>query len=412
MASRWNGITFGIELEFMTAIPNTKPLWRVSAPEAAARLNIAELLASCTTLPIACECNHDPSDDVPCPICFDATSDTRGDRVHLVSGDIGLQLGEALRGECFLFSHEFLETGNPINAQRDWPGVEMVTPIFHSGELRSGLPTMASVLGHIRSMPLEITVDESCGMHVHVGVKTGMTLLLAQKIITMVMLVEDTVLLSLIPKSRVASHFAMPINRDAALALNKTWTTDTSVNQLQESHVPPMETMKPALWNNYVPLHFYSMFHQVWNAKTLPELARITRKNELTRVAVCVALRAPWGEAVSPRWPGDLEDTPSTVEFRYSQTTFDHKLLRNWTEVVCTIVDLAQADPGTYKTYLTNIIETQHQAEQQGKPAWEMLMKNVFDLEHRIPEWKQQLDNYKQGVVFPELDDEQLLKSE
>ncbi|KAM0563145.1 hypothetical protein ACHAPJ_000859 [Fusarium lateritium] len=402
----WQGITFGVELEFMTPCPTNKRLWKSLAPAAAARLNIAELLAKTTAFPIACECVHDQGST--CAICDQIPQRYLYGHTRVLNFPPVVPSGTMLQSCCFLFKPEFLERANELNLQRNWPGVEISTPIFHSGELLSGLPTMNSVLSNIRQMGLDITADDSCGMHVHVGVEGGMTLLLAQKITTIVMLLENTLLLRLVAPTRWNNNYARPVCESSQAATGPWIMGDT---KLFEKHVPPMSAMQPGKWNKHDVEHYYGMFRTVWSAQSLRCLAGEDRPRGAQRCAFTLALRGRDGKPNGTIFRDDLEHSPSTVEFRYSQMTFDHALLRNWTEVVARIVVLAQADADKFKECVELIMQLQYEAEVDGKSAWKLLLKYILKLEHRIPEWEAQLAKFAHGEYISHLDENLLLMS-
>ncbi|KAF4948210.1 hypothetical protein FSARC_13803 [Fusarium sarcochroum] len=404
----WQGITFGVELEFMTPCPNNKRLWKSLAPAAAARLNIAELLAKATNFPIACECVHDIGRT--CPICDQTPERHMYGETRVLNFPSTVPNGTILRDCCFLFKPEFLVRKHKLTIQRNWPGVEFSTPIFHSGELRSGLPTMNSVLSNIRQMGLDITADNSCGMHVHVGIEGGMTLLLAQKITTLVMLLENTLLLRLVSPIRWVSDYAEPVC-ESSRAATGIWSMPNDT-KLFEKHIPPMSAMQPGKWNKNDVDRYYGMFGTVWSAQSLQSLAGVIRKGGYHRCAFTLALRNRDGKHSEIMFKKNLENSPSTVEFRYSQMTFDHALMRNWTEVVARIVVLAQADAGKFKECVELIMQLHHEAEVDGKTAWKLLLKYVLKLEHRIPEWEAQLAKFKRGEHISHLDENLLLMSD
>ncbi|KAF4977992.1 hypothetical protein FZEAL_5557 [Fusarium zealandicum] len=404
----WQGITFGIELEFMTPCPNTKALWRASAPAAAARLHIAELLARQTSLPVACKCTHPESD--ACCICHGAMKKVMYNDVYIVS-PLGVQVapGSQLENNYFLLTTEFLDSRHPLNVTRNWPGVEISTPIFLSGELRAGLPTVKTVLDTLRnSADTEITADESCGLHVHVGVESGMNVVLAKKIITLVMLLEDTLLLRLVSPTRLGNDYARPINQSSAVVLEP-WPISQNDEGLN-SHVPPAAAIEPGLWNNKNPQHLHRVLEKLWSAPNLQELSRLIRKETISRCALALSLRDHSGKSKWNRLSGSFENTPTTIEFRYAQMSFDIQFLRNWVEVVARIVELAQAGPAGFKKCFSKICEIQYKAGKEGKPAWEMLLKSVLNLGHRVPEWQNQFAKYKRGEVFSHLDNNMLLR--
>ncbi|KAI6750919.1 hypothetical protein HG530_014369 [Fusarium avenaceum] len=413
MSLSWEGITFGIELELSTPCPSTKRLFSTTAPAAAARLNMAELLVKSTSFPVACACTH--STERRCPVC-----ETIPEEDMVVDGgrDAGILTFPAVapRGSilnhCFLFKPEHLERQTVLSLQRQWPGVEICTPVFGAGELASGLVTMKTLLSNIRNMGLDITADQSCGMHVHVGVESGMTLLLAQKISTLVVLLENTLLLRLVAPSRWVSKHCVPVCEDSQGARKGVSNGDLRNDSLFDQHIPPMTAMQPAKWNDNGSERYYRLLRAIWQANTLARLSSAIRNEEKTRCAFTLSLRCekPWQDPVNGY---DMyHGTPSTVEFRYSQMTFDHELLRNWTEVVTRIVALAQADAATFKKIAASIIQINYAAEVQGKAAWKSLMKYVLGLEHRVGEWEVQLGRFERGEYISLIDENLLLKAE
>ncbi|KAM0350192.1 hypothetical protein ACHAPU_003357 [Fusarium lateritium] len=407
----WHGITFGIELEFMTPCPKTKRIFSKTAPASAARLHIAQELAKQTSLPIACACVH--SEGRACAIDEELPEEAMIEDVGIVTFPGQVPHGSMLN-RCFLFKPEFLARQHPLNVKRNWPGVEIATPVFHAGELDSGLATMESVLSNIRNLGLEITADESCGMHVHVGVESGMTLLLAQKISTLVVLLENTLLLRLVAPSRWANTNCLPVNENSLGAVQGFISNGLSVdyNSLYDDHMPPMYLLCSGEWNGYSSDRYRELFRAIWLAGTMQNLSGVLRKNGIHRCGFTLSLRNHETRPTHPLGKDRFEDTPSTVEFRYSQMTFDHELLRNWTEVVARIVVLAQADADTFKMTVALIMRLSNQAEMDGQPAWKQLMKYVLELEHRVPEWDLQLHRFARGKYISLLDEELLLVPE
>jgi hypothetical protein len=397
-------ITFGVELELMTPFPESYRMWRYISPSAASRFNMADLLAKRTSLPIAAQCTHAPDDR--CVIC------TTVPKENQFSGDCVLQFpdvlsyGEVVSDRCFIFKSEFLEFAHPLSIKRSWDGVELTTPVFHSGELDSGLPTMNTALTNLRQLGLQISADDSCGMHVHVGVETGMTILLAQKITTLVILLENTLLLRLVAPPRWKSGFSMPICENSSLVtdmdLHSPLEDPTALNQ----HVPHMNTMEPGKWNNWYPKNIYKMLNGVWGSTILADLSLRLKKARVLRCGFAMSLR-DHNVSVSDRGE-NLERSPTTVEFRYSQMTFDHELLRNWTEILSGIVVIAQGDAEKFKRCVEKIIKINGEDD---KDVWKGLMTDVLGLGHRIPQWETQFERFERGEFVSHLDDQLLLKS-
>jgi hypothetical protein len=310
----WNGLTFGVELEFMTPTPY-QSLWSSKSPAAAARYNVAKLLARRTSLPVACECIHDR--DEKCAACADIPSEN-------ILGDVGVinrpeaTSNAGVKNACFLFKPEFLVHKNALNADRHWPGVEMCTPVFGQGELASGLATMKTVLSTIRQMGLDITTDDSCGMHVHVGVEGGMTLYLAKRVATLVVLLENTLILRLVAPSRWTSDWAMPICQGSQAAVQEGLSGNAADVEAFQQHIPPRSTMYPSKWNSDRPKMYFKMLSTIWFSEDLKDLSSALRKGGISRCGLAISLRDRNNSPARTFTPNDFEGTSSTVEFRYS----------------------------------------------------------------------------------------------
>jgi hypothetical protein len=394
MSPKWKNITFGAELEFMTAVPQHYRS-SITSPAAAARYHIAKIFGDRTSFPTAVECNHD--DGEVCTACFELP------KHKVIQGTAYINPG--LKTECFLFKSEHLFFRNKINQDRLWPGVEMCTPVFKERELDSGLPTMKTAFKTLRNSGIDISADQSCGLHVHVGVTYGMDLHFAKKVSTLVVLLENSLLLPLVAQYRAAGTYAQPVSKESAAAYLD--GVPSAAFRAFEKHVPEESTFYPGTWNRHDPNSFFKMLQIIWSAADLRTLSRSLRARKITRCGMAICLRKHNGDRPS-YFDTDFEGTPSTFEFRYSQMTFDHVTLRNWVEVVTRIVSLAQADEGEYKSFTEMIVGVNHEA---GADAWKILLTR-FGLGERIPEWEVQKAMLARAVTIAHLDDELILKAD
>ncbi|KAF7542268.1 hypothetical protein G7Z17_g11731 [Cylindrodendrum hubeiense] len=414
VSSELPDLTFGVELEFMSPCPPSRQLWVRRGITAAARMNVAQQMAELTALPIACQCTHDPGHET-CAICDGSESEIH-DRIRVLSHgeDFARRPGSQLEQNYFLFKHEHLDGRSYVNSNRDWPGVEISSPIFQAGEWSAGLPTLNTAISALREMDAEITADESCGLHVHIGVQGGMTILLAKKIITLVMILEDSLLFDLVGTSRLANENADAINLESIMAKGEIPAHDfaedpTGSDNLMGAHVPPMEAMKPELWNQHDPERFYDMLTKVWSSKSLQRLSMLTKKESSSRGAFDIALRDHTGLPRPPVCHGTFDGGPTTVEFRYAQMSFDIPFIRNWIEVLFHIVRIAHQSPGDFKNSLATIFELTAKTAAENKLAWDAIMEGVLGLGDRIPEWKRQRHLYHTGKEISHLDEHMLL---
>ncbi|CAF3579771.1 unnamed protein product [Fusarium graminearum] len=386
----WNGITFGVELEFM-APPPDREHWKLYTPSAGARANVSKLLSQHTTQPITCECEHNPIDI--CCVCADIPANCKVDARTCVINPPG-QIDQSRPATAYFhFMYEYLQCVKDLNAERCWPGVEMCTPILGQAELASGLPAVKDILSGMRKTGVPITADDCCGMHVHVGVEEGMTVYLAKRIATLVVLLENTLILRFVAPSRWVSEYATTICEDSQAA-KKEATICPAELEAFEKHMPPRSRMHPSKWNSNDPKMYYRTLRTIWSCEDLEVLDVQLRRNGLKSCGLALSLRNYKDRNMRRAGENRYEGTPSTVEFRYAQMSFDHVLIRNWVEVMARIVDLARAQDDEFKEIVSTIIDVNYEAVSQRTSAWKPLLKQVFKLEHRIPDWEAQLEKF------------------
>ncbi|KAH7017049.1 hypothetical protein EDB80DRAFT_603195 [Ilyonectria destructans] len=383
-------LTFGVELEFMSPCPPSRHLWVRRGVTAAARMNVAQQMVELTSLPVACACTH--ADHETCAIC-DGAEDEMHDRIRILSPEyVDMRPGTQLESNYFLFKHEFLEGRSYVNSDRNWPGVEIASPIFQVGEFSAGLPTLGTAISALRNMEAEITADESCGLHVHVGLESGMSLLLAKKITTLVMILEDTLLFDLVGTSRLTNESTDAIHLESLMSKEHIPALDfaedaTGSDKLMDAHIPPIEAMKPETWNEGDPEKFYDMLTKIWSSKSLQRLSMLTKKETNTRGGFDISLRDHTG-------------------------FFDIPFIRNWIEVLFRIIQIADQNPDDFKQSLATIFELTAKANEEEKPTWDAIMEGVLGLGDRISEWKEQRRLYHMWKEISHLDENMLLLPE
>ncbi|UPK91543.1 hypothetical protein LCI18_002478 [Fusarium solani-melongenae] len=180
------------------------------------------------------------------------------------------------------------------------------------------------------------------------GIKSGAADLLAKKMATLVMVLEESLLLKLVAPSR-GRRIMEPVSKESNVVRGG-WPKDG------DNWMVPIAVRK--------------------------------RPN---------VVKGEWlqGGAVNADYDSHVHPLLTWFCFEHLQSTFDYRLLRNWVEVIAHIVELALAGPDEYKRCLEDIFRIQHDAD-QGGVAWEQLMAHALKLEHRIQGWRDQLARYDQ----------------
>lgn len=411
-----SNVTFGIEFEFMSPCPESKRLWRQTAPAAAARVHIAELMSKDTDLPVACKCTHE--EEATCPNCHEIPKDMMEGDIRILSPRVGtIKPSAQLPTDYFFFQFEALTPYGQINSGRRWPGVEMSTPAFKHSELSSGLPSVKCAISALRNMDAQITADDSCGLHVHVGIESGMTCLVVKKVVSLIMLLEGALILPLCAPSRLESEAARPISQVSNLAgarkrfrLSK--APGPEEQEPMDLYVPPLEVMQPGAWHCETVPELRRILEEIWACESLQELAIGIQQGMHGRAGLAISLRDHDGKSRPYWYQENMEDSPSTVEFRYSQMSFDMLYIRNWVRLLCRVVEIAQLKPEEYKQCLVGVFEQLDPSKTWEEPVWQRLLKGPLQLDHQVWAWKHQIGLYKSGIEISHLDKQLLLISE
>lgn len=411
-----SNVTFGIELEFMS--PNPKPDPRDHRGFVTSRVHLAGLMAKHTSLPIACRCAHGDKEEDKCSNCDGIPADQIRDNIRVYSSVKPIGPNWDFKTNYFIFSIEYLRPFEGINGRRRWPGVELITPAFQYGELVAGLPSVGKAISGLRNIGAQITADESCGLHVHVGIESGMTQLIAKKAISLVMLLEHTLLYPLVAPSRLHSESAQPISERSNAALRRNIKSDPRLEKVTGQHrgepmsvyMPALEEIQSGKWTHSVaPKEFYKTLQAIWDAESLQELDLLIQRSLMTRAGLAICLRNTAFELAQSWDFRNLEQSPTTLEFRYAQMSFDMTFIRNWVQLVCRIVEVAQLGAKEYKEIASKVLSTLDSKENE--PVWEHLLE-LLSLGHQVKDWKSQLASYKTGGEIAHLDKELLLMSE
>ncbi|EEU40046.1 uncharacterized protein NECHADRAFT_75940 [Fusarium vanettenii 77-13-4] len=273
-------------------------------------------------------------------------------------------------------------------------------PTFDSADVAAGLPEFEAIIDALHHRNGVIAVRKSCYTTLDVNVtvegdnKIYATNLFAKKIATLVMLLEKSLLVKLV------APYSWPrkvgLVSEMSKAAQGPWPQGDLFSSEYASHVPMMAAMEPATGNDRDLELMHRKLAMIWSAHSLRELECVLRQGCLNCAFYLrdIDNGGPW-KLISGT-------------FKYMQVTFDPALLRNWVEVIARITELALAGPDEYKRCLEAIFRIQYKTNKDGV-LWEQLMKHILGLEHRIPDWRDQLARYEQGEVIAGVDPNGLL---
>ncbi|KAM6521605.1 hypothetical protein FSOLCH5_006361 [Fusarium solani] len=295
--------------------------------------------------------------------------------------------------------------------------VSLIGPNFDLADVAAGLPELEAMLDALPYKGGDVIAEDFHHVELEVGIqggiRNGAANILAKKMATLVMVLEESLLLKLVAPSR-GRRIMHPVSKESNVVKGP-WPQGGAVNSDYDSHVPPIAAMKPAAWNNRDPEHICRILSKVWSAsqQELESILKMCVFNcDFYMVVKTPELPRNWAQLPTSdpvfTRPVDREQGRTWFCFRHLKTTFEYTLLRNWVEVIARIVELALAGPDEYKRCLEAIFRIQHDAD-QGGVTWEQLMTHVLKLEHRIQDWRDQLARYERGEIIAGLSEDGLL---
>ncbi|KAL7793039.1 hypothetical protein V8C37DRAFT_416073 [Trichoderma ceciliae] len=394
-------ITFGWEMEMIVYPKEGEPIG-IDLTEHKLHELASSIAAQAPNLPVAGQCVH--STGRTCGVCKDAHREflSYGLRVFTPAKPMFKPRGVS-EYLYFFVMNEYVSVPYSESGERMAYPFEITSPILGNAELKAGLPKTAQVVSALRNSELRITAHTGCGLHFHVGVKSGMTLDIAKKVSTLVMLLESPLFKTFCPPQRIVDHYFSPIVRtslfaaDARAEFYNTFTEKTSKELLD--HFPvSLSQLESADWNGGNPKRWYLTLIYIWRAKNMFKLADglLTVMGVKSSLVLCIRDKCGILEStIQPNdYPDRFEKTPSTFEFRYPPMSFDIEYIKNWTEIVCQVVNIATRDCSAFSQAAVDLLQQlQRDEEEADLPIWARLL-TVLGLGDQIHYWKQQLPRF------------------
>lgn len=240
-----------------------------------------------------------------------------------------------------------------------------------------------------------------------------MTLSIAKKAATLVMLLELPLLKKFASEERSESRYwFIPISkRSKFISFADRYhdeVTDAIASPELRQHVPDLASMKPAEWNSNEPKRLHLALNEIWLTDSIWRLSMGLFSYEGQKASLVLCTREKNGETASEPAPGttdNLEGTPSTLEFRYPPMSFDIDFVKSWAEIGCKIVEIATRDTAAFRQVATDVLK---ELERNDASQWERLLK-VLDLDHQVGFWRQQLARFDEDEPIRFLDDDGFL---
>lgn len=410
-------ITFGWELELIVHLQegetDSAGLQTVRLRELALSLK-----RQAPGLPIAAECAH--HENSTCCICKDAPPEFRSYALRVFTPATPLFTPESNSENLYFHvKREMLSVPENKFGKRIAHGFEITSPILDNHELKSGFAKTWQIVSALRNSDLSISAHKRCGLHIHVGVKTGMTLSIAKKAVTLVMLLEQPLFAAFSSTARaedptwfnyIGDKSCFAIDAEDAVRHCYSITKDnTAADLLKHLPIRPSQ-IKPAMWNHYSAYKWYLTLDYIWKIPNTWRLftGLLTDIGSKTSLAICT--RTKDGKSIG-EWDvmgcdgtDRLEGSQTTIEFRYPPMSFDTEFIKNWVEISCRIVAIATHDTPFFSQVAAGLLhELQRDEKPSDLPKWARLLI-ALGLSHQIAFWTQQLRRFEAGETIRFLD--------
>ncbi|KAH6610099.1 hypothetical protein Trco_000119 [Trichoderma cornu-damae] len=211
-----------------------------------------------------------------------------------------------------------------------WQPTELNSPILRESEANNLFPGLNTALYAVwTAHPARAHVNDGCGLHVHVSPASaeGLTLLQAQRVATLVAVLENGLLFHLCSPVRRRVHHQLATA--SALAAAKAGPAAAAAAANLPPNIPVGGTMGKAM-------------NLLWSASDLGQVGQMLARHAKVRGARSTALH------VKTHVRED-DGVGSTLEFRHAQASFSHGFVDNWVRLVLTLCKVAFLPAERYK---------------------------------------------------------------
>lgn len=279
------------------------------------------------------------------------------------------------------------KSGKTPSDKYDWFGTELNSPILaRPEEFRKGLPTLRKCLKAVQGNTV-VGLNSGCGLHLHVNDAGNMTLQTAQRVSTLVWLLEDTLLYPLCHPFRSTSPYSARISVESKLAKEP---GEPKVRGEGAALVRALdELMLQLSWRKKVDKRLLGAMRRLWAEPSLASLDVGLRKfdegmeHTTTRCALVVSKY-------------------NTLEFRYPESTFDVDFISGWADLVRHLYAVAMKPQTEFLQLVRRVYEL---VTRDQVPGW-LVMMGAIDFPQDASRWRR-LNEYagslsnldKQGVL-------------
>ncbi|PFH62039.1 hypothetical protein XA68_15362 [Ophiocordyceps unilateralis] len=239
-----------------------------------------------------------------------------------------------------------------------WSQMELNTPILPETEAIAGFPRVDKALELIaQAHDSGVHINHKCGLHVQISPVSGLEVEQARKVVTIVYLVEHSLLFQLCHPSRRHRH--QPISRSRFATLDRGFPP--SRNEILDIEL-----------RNWMPLTFLNVhgnrLRNAWGANDAMEDIR-------SSLIIRGSKRGDPCSAFNITRHGHGHDRSTyTLQFRHAQSSFKRDFVANWTRLLLTIAKIGCLPAPEFKAVVELLWEVV-KVNPRPKDCWRHLLR-------------------------------------
>ena len=363
-------ITWGVEFEF--AFPDAFHGRGNQAtrefPDQASLRALALYMHNQLDIPVAAGCMCDNEDTLS--LFCSATSDN----LHM-DGSMALFRAPP-RERPFKVSREalffFLSTDAVVDQDADsnWEGLEISSPARGLNELQRGMPEVRGLIRGLSHWNAGIALTDYCGLHIHVGTQSGLTLELVKRVFTLGILLEEELLIRLVSPDRQENKFFTPLTHTSRMA-QYAKSKPSNDSPVCTGILPPGHE-NGRFWSisGHLVGHVLVTLWQAPDLDTLTSGLYSPLPGIKSSLYLALRSRSDSSLAASSGSDDSADDgwcpARCSIEFRYPQMTFDADYIQMWVEMATRIMEVAeQTEDSTYQRVVSNILQVLDRVEEE-----------------------------------------------
>jgi hypothetical protein len=234
-----------------------------------------------------------------------------------------------------------------------WLGVEISSRVLEFNQ--EEFEQIVTLLRALRAN-FWMAVNSTCGLHVNVSVRGGLTVETMKRTLLAYILVED-LLFDLVAPHRRTKVYSRPLVPYATL-FQKSLRTLQQQNAMQKqgnhpdtaaANIPEMIRQDEAYFNQKYGPDFFPRILALWGAHSIDALASMCKSSSGSRIAL------------APRW----HSGHGVLEFRQHEGCVDPGLVLIWTRVCTALVRVGMLPAEEHKQRLTDMLQNMRQRESE-----------------------------------------------